>query len=641
MQIGTVFAFLNRPSTGRKYIAEIDGLRFLAILPVVLQHLSERMIRTQHAELQGDWEHNPVAYAVSRGSVGVLLFFAISGFILSLPFWKDAGRPRYLDYLKRRVLRIEPPYVFWMCCLALVLGIQATYPPVTLLQHLGASLLYIHTPVYGEFSIINPVAWSLEIEIQFYLLAPFMVGILRKLKPGIQRNILIPLGIGIYIGLMQLLGWNQGLLKFTLLGQLPYFMVGVWIAGIYKPEKSYRLLDILMLPAWIGMMYTWSESWWKTEFFVVCLALLFLGALYSTYFKRLLQLPFISVVGGMCYSIYLVHLALLEGLSRLGPRWPATTPYPVALVGNAVLWLPVVLIISLIAYVLIERPCMKPDWPLRLRRFLGGVFQRKTIAIKLFPLLLLGFPISGKTQSTGALPTPSPSESQDSLITVPLDTIFRRQDTLFWKGRAIAPLDTLIYRACTASPLLEVADLEIASDRVAIALKRRQWLQNISILSGADVGNGNVFSANYDGYAIATNTINRKTFQYFAGFNLRIPISTLTNRKLELEDAGLQLRKSILQKEIVHRQIAAEVAQAFYILKQGIRLLSLQTAYSESGMLKYLNVEKNFMEGQLSVEEFGKSTGDIFSMEMELEKLKIAIEEAYFNLQYLVGQSIH
>ena len=76
---------LQRRPTEGGYIAQIDGLRFIAIFAVVLQHLSERMLRLSTHTIEKD----DFTFFISRGTIGVFLFFAISGFVLALPFAKS------------------------------------------------------------------------------------------------------------------------------------------------------------------------------------------------------------------------------------------------------------------------------------------------------------------------------------------------------------------------------------------------------------------------------------------------------------------------------------------------------------------------------------------------------------------------
>ena len=69
---------------------------------------------------------------------------------------------------------------------------------------------------------------------------------------------------------------------------------------------------------------------------------------------------------GCVYSIYLVHYALFVSVSRF-LRPLDTIPTPAALVVASVLLIPLALAVSAVFFVLVERPCMDPTWPERVR----------------------------------------------------------------------------------------------------------------------------------------------------------------------------------------------------------------------------------------------------------------------------------
>ena len=119
---------------------------------------------------------------VMEGGYGVAIFFMISGFILSLPFAKihfDKSQNKKAISLKhyylRRLIRLEPPYI-----IALVIffignvWVLHKYDFEELLPHFFASAFYLHNTIYNSFSYVLPIAWSLEVEVQFYLLAPLL-----------------------------------------------------------------------------------------------------------------------------------------------------------------------------------------------------------------------------------------------------------------------------------------------------------------------------------------------------------------------------------------------------------------------------------------------------------------------------------
>ncbi|GAB4424740.1 MAG: acyltransferase [Bacteroidia bacterium] len=373
---------LGRVTTQGRLIGEIDGLRLLAILPVILQHSSERML-DQAPAVMAD---STAAYVVSRGTVGVFLFFAISGFILSLPFARmhlgETGRVPLRKYLLRRVTRLEPPYILWMTFFALVLLLQGAMPLHELAGHYAASIGYVHSLLYGSYTPINPVAWSLEIEIQFYLLAPLLAAAFFAVKDR-RRQWVTGLVLLAFMGLQHALGWTHYPYKLTLLGQLQHFWVGFILADDYlhrfrqATPRSYAW-DLLGIGGGVLMLLMWSEEWGKSLAFTAGLYLLFQGAFRGRLLGLFLRNPWATAIGGMCYTIYLIHLPLLELQYRFTDDWIAGTAYLPAFALQLLVSLPVVLGLSALFFLFIEKPCMDPDWPRHLLHWLRHPWGLRT-----------------------------------------------------------------------------------------------------------------------------------------------------------------------------------------------------------------------------------------------------------------------
>jgi peptidoglycan/LPS O-acetylase OafA/YrhL len=105
----------RRIMTQKRFIPQIDGLRFVAIASVVLFHLC--------AALERGAVPVPVPLNIDVPKHGVELFFAISGFILGVPFASRylLGTPKVdlKSYFLRRLTRLEPPsFIFLLCSLA-------------------------------------------------------------------------------------------------------------------------------------------------------------------------------------------------------------------------------------------------------------------------------------------------------------------------------------------------------------------------------------------------------------------------------------------------------------------------------------------------------------------------------------------
>ena len=163
------------------YRPALDGLRAVAVLPILLYHLNE-------AWLPG-------------GFVGVDVFFVISGFLITsiIVNEADAGNFSLARFYQRRIARILPAFV----AMALVTLIAAwwIYAPQDLALAAGymsasaLSLTNVKLMLQGSYFALLPDAhpymhcWSLSVEEQFYLIFPFLVLIFR----GARRAWLFPL----------------------------------------------------------------------------------------------------------------------------------------------------------------------------------------------------------------------------------------------------------------------------------------------------------------------------------------------------------------------------------------------------------------------------------------------------------------
>ncbi|MBB6372759.1 acyltransferase family protein [Chryseobacterium shigense] len=181
---------LQRVTAGGKKILYIDGLRFFCVITVFIEHFIDYYC---DKNLFFAENYTVINYKYI-GSTGIYLFFSISGFIIGLPFIRQyvykQGTVSIKDYFIRRLTRLEPPYIILLISLFILqVFILHTKSFEVLFPHFLASLFYVHNIVYNEGSAINPVLWTLEIEIQFYILAP-VFALLFKANKIVRRSCL-------------------------------------------------------------------------------------------------------------------------------------------------------------------------------------------------------------------------------------------------------------------------------------------------------------------------------------------------------------------------------------------------------------------------------------------------------------------
>lgn len=172
-EIGASLINATRPSWLPGFIPELDGLRGLAIITVVVYHCHERLLGTPlHAIAQWGW-------------AGVNLFFVLSGFLITGIILESRNDPRFFrNFYARRSLRIWPVYVLLLALNYVILplifgGFWWTWSLVK-----TAPWLYYALFIQNLFPIVLPGAigptWSLAIEEQYYVVWAPLARFLRS-----------------------------------------------------------------------------------------------------------------------------------------------------------------------------------------------------------------------------------------------------------------------------------------------------------------------------------------------------------------------------------------------------------------------------------------------------------------------------
>ncbi|MFN2461202.1 MAG: acyltransferase family protein [Candidatus Velthaea sp.] len=151
----------------------LDGLRGLAILLVVWYH----------AWLVTGQTIPGVNFIAEAGFLGVDLFFFLSGFCLFYPFARAllARKPPPTTgrFFYRRAAKIVPSYLLALIIFAFVYRAQFASAGDAFVQ-LASHLTFLHTLNPATFGGISGPFWTIAVEVQFYLLFPFIVRFFQR-----------------------------------------------------------------------------------------------------------------------------------------------------------------------------------------------------------------------------------------------------------------------------------------------------------------------------------------------------------------------------------------------------------------------------------------------------------------------------
>jgi peptidoglycan/LPS O-acetylase OafA/YrhL len=287
---------------------ELDGLRGLAILAVVLYHCG--YMQLERTRLRG---------AVAWGWVGVILFFVLSGFLITSILLGTRDKPHYFhNFHARRALRIWPVYLL---VLAVVYAESDWFigPQPWEAIKTAPWWAYFHC-VQNLFHLTLPAAlgptWALALEEQYYFLWAPLVRFLRK--PWMLASVL--LSALICSPLMRHLNpvWLWGLPTHTLIKLDGIAMGSLLALGLYTIPLSRRTWLWIGLGAFVlGMVFTATIAG-GTSLLDSALALGFSGAVLAAITSTsassrnpvcaLLRSRPLAFFGRISYGLYMTHI---------------------------------------------------------------------------------------------------------------------------------------------------------------------------------------------------------------------------------------------------------------------------------------------------------------------------------------------
>lgn len=300
-------------------LTELDLLRFVAALAVLLFHFTG-------FGGAGPWPgpsrelFQGVGHVTRYGYLGVDLFFVISGFVILMSAWgRSLG-----DFAVSRVVRLMPAY--WA---AVLIG-AVIFMVFRLGQGSPARALSNLTMLQAPLGTgnVDPVFWTLWVELHFYVLMAVLVGV------GLTyRRCVLFMTAWLFLGLYADEGHNKLLQILVLPTWNSYFIAGMALYLIYRFGPNLLLWGFVAV-SWLLAMH-WS-AWRAGPVFsgvddtvvrigVTCVILVMI--LVATGRLRWLRWRGFTLLGTLTYPLYLTHsqiaLPLLRAIYPRMDKWGA------------------------------------------------------------------------------------------------------------------------------------------------------------------------------------------------------------------------------------------------------------------------------------------------------------------------------
>lgn len=303
----------------RTRISEIDLLRFLAALAVMLMHYLLRGFAADNNLSPIHFSH--LGPLTRYNYLAVNLFFIISGFMILMSVFTKEKSPvniqnviRPKQFILSRFIRLFPAY--WFCCTLTFLVVYFLWNDVF---HLSVGRYLINmTMLNGFFFVgnIDGVYWTLCLELKFYLFMLFLLYV--KHINYIERY---------------LVGWTlisvldfwleNPVLKYIFITDFaPFFISGCLFFLIYKHGLNWKRTLLLALNFYLGYLYECERLKEKTTHYLsldfsnvtaLCILASFYLAFICIISLKNTDKPYdvlFTYLGRLSYPLYLVHLRL-------------------------------------------------------------------------------------------------------------------------------------------------------------------------------------------------------------------------------------------------------------------------------------------------------------------------------------------
>lgn len=292
-----------------KYRSEIDGLRAIAVVPVMLFHAGFELF--------------------SGGFVGVDVFFVISGYLITTIIITelDVGKFSLLNFYERRARRILPSLFFVVLCsipfawlLLLPSDMRNFAQSLVAVSTFSSNVLFwLESGYFDTATELKPLlhTWSLAVEEQFYILFPlFLMAAWRLSKRAIVWTLIASFVVSLAAAHWG--AYNKPAATFFLLPTRAWELLIGSFAAFYLKRKEVSaplwlsdLMSAVGLAAILFAVFAFDETTPFPSLYAlvptVGTALIILFAVKRTWTHKLLSLRGLVGVGLISYSLYLWH----------------------------------------------------------------------------------------------------------------------------------------------------------------------------------------------------------------------------------------------------------------------------------------------------------------------------------------------
>ncbi|HFD3575709.1 TPA: acyltransferase family protein [Enterococcus faecium] len=295
------------------YSKEIDCFRGIAVLAVIFYHLPNSLL--------------------PGGLQGVTIFFVVSGFLMAKNTIRDEKNRQFsfLHFYYKRIKRIYPFLLFSLVVFIFILGISN----IRLIGNIRSELPSLIFGYNNWWQLNQGVSyfdsyfnaslfkhyWSLSVELQFYLIWPFLFIVIKRMR---RKQVFYLIYTLIFVSILFSLFLPSTKAYYHMIAKLFPFLLGVWgyfnriTIGRFFEQNTFSKIWLLLLASLCLILFPIFPYTLNELLISICFALLLASVDDMNIAKKTkIASTKLSFVGKISYELYLVHFPVLIALTNL------------------------------------------------------------------------------------------------------------------------------------------------------------------------------------------------------------------------------------------------------------------------------------------------------------------------------------
>lgn len=295
------------------YSKEIDCFRGIAVLAVIFYHLPNSLL--------------------PGGLQGVTIFFVVSGFLMAKNTIRDEKNRQFnfLHFYYKRIKRIYPFLLFSLVVFIFILGISN----IRLIGNIRSELPSLIFGYNNWWQLNQGVSyfdsyfnaslfkhyWSLSVELQFYLIWPFLFIVIKRMR---RKQVFYLIYTLIFVSILFSLFLSSTKAYYHTIAKLFPFLLGVWgyfnriTIGRFFEQNTFSKIWLLLLASLCLILFPIFPYTLNELLISICFALLLASVDDMNIAKKTkIASTKLSFVGKISYELYLVHFPVLIALTNL------------------------------------------------------------------------------------------------------------------------------------------------------------------------------------------------------------------------------------------------------------------------------------------------------------------------------------